>query len=246
MAQAKKEWFSEWFNSPYYHILYKHRDFEEAENFIDNLQKTLKFVEGQTALDLGCGRGRHAFYMHKKGLDVTGIDLSEENIAFASKSEDETLHFFVHDMRNVFAENHFDYIFNLFTSFGYFDEENDNIQAIKAASTALRKKGRMVLDFFNTEKVIRNLQQKNEAIIDGIQFKISRMVDEGWIIKDIRIKDGSSELHFQERVKGVKREEFENYFKFAGLKILNLYGNYQLQPFESESDRMIFILEKEN
>jgi len=246
MALAKKEWFSEWFNSPYYHILYKHRDYEEAEQFIDKLEESLTFEKGQTALDLGCGRGRHALYLHKKGLDVTGIDLSEENIAFASRYEAETLHFFVHDMRDVFAKNRFDYIFNLFTSFGYFDKDEDNLQAIKAASTALKPGGRMVLDFFNTEKVIRNLQQQSEAFIDGIHFRISRKIEEGWIIKDIKIEDGSTELHFQERVKGIMREEFENYFKFAGLKILNLYGDYHLQSFEPESDRMIFILEKEN
>ena len=81
----KKEWFGEWFNSPYYHILYKDRDSSEASTFIDNICVYLGFSETDEILDLACGKGRHAIYLNKKGFEATGIGLSEENIKYASQ-----------------------------------------------------------------------------------------------------------------------------------------------------------------
>src|SRR6476620_1008681 len=107
-----KKWFQNWFNSPYYHILYKQRDDEEAELFIDNLCSFLKPAREARMLDIACGRGRHAIYLNKKGYDVTGIDLSISSIKFAQQHENPKLHFAVHDMRHLFYINYFDFAFN--------------------------------------------------------------------------------------------------------------------------------------
>ena len=64
---------------------------------------------------MACGKGRHAIYLNQKGYDVTGIDLSPQSIAIAKESENEKLHFAVHDMREVFQANTFDFVLNLFT-----------------------------------------------------------------------------------------------------------------------------------
>ena len=109
------EWFEDWFDSPYYHLLYKNRDYSEAESFIDNLISFLKPEEGSRFLDLGCGKGRHSIYLNKKGFDVTGIDLSENSIAAAKEFENEQQNFYVHDMRKLFRTNYFDCVVNLFT-----------------------------------------------------------------------------------------------------------------------------------
>src|SRR5690606_24981632 len=115
--EISREWFGEWFNSPYYHILYKHRDMNEARRLIDKLDERFQFRPGQKFLDLACGKGRHAIYMNRKGLDVIGVDLSPQNIAEAKVHENDRLHFFVHDMREIFSHATFDYVVNLFTSF---------------------------------------------------------------------------------------------------------------------------------
>src|SRR5690606_22238937 len=145
-TQVKREWFGEWFNSPYYHILYKHRDFEEARIFIDNLNDLFGFSADQKALDLACGKGRHAIYLNKKGLNVVGVDLSPENIREAKKFENEKLQFFVYDMREVFDIQAFDYVLNLFTSFGYFNTEAENEKAINATALSLKKGGFFIID----------------------------------------------------------------------------------------------------
>ena len=74
-------WFANWFDSSYYHILYKNRDEKEAELFIDNLVQHLQIPQGSTLIDIACGKGRHATYFNSLGLDVIGIDLSPNSIA---------------------------------------------------------------------------------------------------------------------------------------------------------------------
>lgn len=240
-----REWFGEWFNSPYYHILYKHRDFEEARIFIDNLNDLFGFSADQKALDLACGKGRHAIYLNKKGLNVVGVDLSPENIREAKKFENEKLQFFVHDMREVFDIQAFDYVLNLFTSFGYFNTEAENEKAINATALSLKKGGFFIIDFLNPTLVINNMVPCEEKTIDGIHFKISRKFKNGYILKDIEFEDGENAYRFQERVQAIRKNDFLRYFKGAGLALEGIYGDYKLNPFdEGTSNRMIFILRK--
>ena len=83
--QQKSTWYSQWFDSEYYHILYENHDFLEAEGFIDKLTKKLSLRLHSSVADIACGRGRHALYLSKKGFNVTGLDLSPSSIEFAKK-----------------------------------------------------------------------------------------------------------------------------------------------------------------
>ncbi|MTI20352.1 class I SAM-dependent methyltransferase, partial [Fulvivirga sp. RKSG066] len=168
------EWFDEWFDSPYYHILYKHRDYEEAKGFLDTLIRFFKIKPNHKVLDLACGKGRHSIYLNEKGFDVVGVDLSEQNIAHAKKFENDSLHFDVHDMREVYAEERFDFVLNMFTSFGYFDSEKENEQAICAAAKSLKPGGSLLIDFLNPYRVINNLVPEEKKTIEGIEFDITR------------------------------------------------------------------------
>ena len=127
--QPASNWFESWFDTKYYHILYKERNDEEAQLLMDNLTHYLNLPEDAKILDLACGKGRHAIYLNSLGFDVTGIDLSENSIKEASQFANEKLHFKVHDMRETCNEK-YDAIFNLFTSFGYFEDDTDNYKTI--------------------------------------------------------------------------------------------------------------------
>jgi len=80
-----QNWFASWFDTPYYHILYKERNYREAQIFMDNLTHYLNLPEKAKVLDLACGKGRHAIYLNQLGFEVIGADLSENSIAEASK-----------------------------------------------------------------------------------------------------------------------------------------------------------------
>ena len=113
-----KDWFASWFDTSYYHILYKHRDYSEGQSFLKNLITFLKLEKNKVILDLACGKGRHSIYLNSLGFHVIGADLSKNSIEFAKQFETETLKFVEHDMRNP-LKNKFDVILNLFTSFGF-------------------------------------------------------------------------------------------------------------------------------
>ncbi len=247
MTEGKHtEWFECWFDSSYYHILYKNRDFTEAELFIDKLFQFLKLEKKCRVLDLGCGKGRHSIYLNKKGVDVTGIDLSPKSIDCAKTEENDTLHFYVHDMRKLFRSNYYDVVLNLFTSFGYFENQRDDNATIKAVSQALKPGGIFVLDFMNSKKIIKDLVAQENKTIEGIEFKISKKVENNFIVKQINFTDKGKDHSFQERVKALTLNDFEKYFKANKLKIVHLSGNYQLDPFdELNSDRLIIVARKE-
>ncbi|MEL6535956.1 MAG: class I SAM-dependent methyltransferase [Bacteroidota bacterium] len=239
------EWFGEWFNSPFYHILYKHRDFEEAQAFIDVLSRYFEFGSQDHILDLACGKGRHSIYLNQKGLRVVGIDLSEQNIAHASQFANDHLHFEVHDMRLAFRPAAFSHVLNLFTSFGYFNTDDEHQLAIQKVAENLRPGGYFLLDFLNPYVVVNQLQSSEEKVLEGITFRIQKRFQDGYIFKDIHFESDGEPHHYFERVKAIRRWDFERYFEQAGLRLEGTFGDYHLNSYEAEtSDRMIFITQK--
>ncbi|WP_199141866.1 class I SAM-dependent methyltransferase [Pedobacter sp. ASV12] len=241
----QRKWFQHWFNSPYYHILYSQRNDEEAEFLIDNLSAHLRPEANSRILDIACGRGRHAIYLNKKGYDVTGIDLSEQSIKYAQQFEQKNLHFYVHDMRKLSYINYFDIALNLFTSFGYFDTEKDHVNALKAFRKGLKVNGTLVIDYFNTQKIIKNLTHQETKTVDGIEFHLKKFVSEGKIIKHINFEHRLKTYAFEERVQAFFLADFERMFQKSGLVITETFGSYGLAPYdEMKSDRLILICKK--
>ncbi len=244
-GSMQRKWFQYWFNSPFYHILYSQRNDAEAEFLIDNLSAYLKPAANSRILDIACGRGRHSIYLNKKGYDVTGIDLSEQSIKYAQQFEQKNLHFFVHDMRKLSFINYFDIAMNLFTSFGYFETEKEHVNAIKAFRKSLKDDGTLVIDYFNTQKILKNLTQQEIKTVEGIEFHLHKFIADGKIIKHINFEHRDKPYAFEERVQAFTMEDFERMFEKSGLKIAATFGSYGLEPFdETKSDRLILICKK--
>ena len=238
------DWFKDWFDSKYYHILYKNRDEQEAVFFLNKIINHIKLKKGKV-LDVACGKGRHAKYLNKIGFNVVGIDLSKNSIDLAKKNENEKLKFYVHDMRNIFKENEFNLVTNLFTSFGYFEDHNDEQKAINSMAKNLKKEGMLLIDFMNVKKVINLLIPSEKKIIDDINFDIKRSFNENYIIKDIEIIDKEINLKFQEKVRTLTLIDFSKMLEKANLKIIDLFGDYKLSDFNAlHSDRLIILAMK--
>ena len=236
-----QNWYSSWFDTPYYHILYKDRNYREAQVFMDNLTHYLNLPEKAKVLDLACGKGRHSIYLNQLGYDVLGADLSENSIAEASKNSNETLHFKVHDMREPFEEK-FDAIFNLFTSFGYFERDDDNLTTLQAIKESLSEYGFAVIDFMNVPNVIENLVPEEVKTVDEIDFHIKRYVEDGHIFKEIDFEDQGRKYHFTEKVKALTLKDFQDLMDEAGIFLLDIFGDYKLKKFhKTESERLIMI-----
>jgi len=156
MQKEDFNWFTSWFDSPYYHVLYKDRDYEEAGTFIKKLTSFLDLKNNATVLDLACGKGRHSKHLATLGYNVTGVDLSPNSIKAAKAFETKNLKFEIHDMCIAYSGK-FDAIFNLFTSFGYFEAEIDNLRTIKAIKDSLKPNGFGIIDFLNVEFLKQHL-----------------------------------------------------------------------------------------
>ncbi|MGH2667059.1 class I SAM-dependent methyltransferase [Flavobacterium sp.] len=238
---ACENWFASWFDTPYYHILYKDRNDAEAHAFMDNLTHYLNLPEEAKILDLACGKGRHSIYLNQLGYDVTGADLSENSIAEASKSSNEKLHFKVHDMRIPFEEK-YDAVFNLFTSFGYFECDRDNLKTLTAIKDSLTEYGFAVIDFLNADFVIKNLVPEEIKTVDGIDFHIKRYVKDHHIYKEIDFEDNGQKFCFTEKVQAITLPDFETMMEEAGIYLLDVFGDYKLRKFyKNESERLIMI-----
>lgn len=238
----KKEWFSEWFNQKEYHLLYKHRDDHEASTVIERLLSTIQLKKAAKVMDLACGRGRHANYLHKKGFNTWGFDLSPSNIEFANLNSPADIKFRVHDMRQPFPETGFDAIFNFFTSFGYFESDIEHQIAIDNIYNALNRGGYLVLDYLNVIPIINKLIGEETVKRDGIEFRINRYLNDKRIIKAIGFEREGRPVNYVESIAAYTKVDFKKLLSHAGLQLIKTYGDYDLNPYDEHlSSRLILV-----
>lgn len=240
-------WFKNWFNSPYYHHLYFNRDEKEAADFINKLIDHLHPKPGAMMLDVACGKGRHSLQLANKGFDVTGIDLSEDSIKEALQHEGENLHFYQHDMRLPCWINYFEYAFNFFTSFGYFNSQRENDNAIRTIAQSLKPNGIFVMDYLNVHYAEDHMVHQSEKEIDGINFIITKWYDEHHFFKKIMVEDEQLQepIVFTEKVSKFSLGDFTDMFSYQGMQIKEVFGDYNFSNYHlKKSPRLIMIAEK--
>lgn len=243
----EKQGYRQWFNSPYYHLLYGHHNQREATVFIDKLIQYLQPAPSATMLDVACGKGRHARELAALGYEVTGIDLSEHSILKAKKWENEHLSFYQHDMRLPFWIHYFDDVFNFFTSFGYFDTDRENSNALRSMCHALKTGGILVMDYMNGQYVKEHLVADEVKIIRGVEFVIHREYQEGYFFKNMRISDivQLRDLEFTERVRDFNRKDFEAMLRYQNMRLLEIFGDYHFNTWDPAlSPRLIMVAKR--
>ncbi|HLT24465.1 MAG TPA: class I SAM-dependent methyltransferase [Ignavibacteria bacterium] len=244
-------WYKEWFSSKFYLKLYRHRNDEDARNLVNLIQRTLPLKKDDRVLDIACGAGRHSLELARRGYKVTGFDLSSylinEARKLCSKAPEKDLHvdFLINDMRNFNFNEKFDLAVNLFTSFGYFEEDKENFSVIKNASDSIKKGAWFVLDFINKEHIIENIVPYSRNKIGDEVLHQRRKIDGDFVVKDIRIISGSKELKYKEVLKLYSLSELKKAFNSFNLKIIKKYGDYFGNPYNlKESKRIILFAQK--
>ena len=238
------EWFKTWFDSEYYHLLYKDRDQTEAVNFVKKIYQYLSPSPNQTMLDLACGKGRHSIHLNKMGALVEGCDYSENSIRHAKQFENDRLQFFFHDMRNKLPKS-YDYIFNLFTSFGYFETLDEHQTTLRHIYNGLNEKGLFIFDFMNTEYVLNHLVAEETIQKESVYFHIKRELIDGIITKNISFEANGNLHEYHEEVRALHPDILIDMMKSCGFSVQEKFGNYQLAPFDLHtSNRFILVLSK--
>ena len=238
------EWFGTWFDSEYYHLLYKDRSFAEAEAFVEKVVNEINPSADALIHDLACGKGRHSIHLHKMGLHVEGSDYSSNSIDYAKQFENDRLRFFVHDMRNSMPKK-YNYVFNLFTSFGYFDTDAEHLDTLQHIYNGLHDEGIFVFDFMNVAYVLQHLVPKEIISKEHISFHIKREVVNHKITKHISFEEKGKSYYFKEEVAALGYDKIMKMMKSCGFSVLHSWGSYDLKPFDlQKSKRLILVLRK--
>ena len=173
------------------------------------------------------------------GLRVTGLDLSARKpgagVAACGPEKSSFLRFVRQDMRRPFGDKAFDYVFSLFTSFGYFENPADHLKVVRNMAASLRAGGGLVLDYLNVRHAEQRLTREEVIERDGVVYRLTRWSDVGAIYKRIVIDDPRlpTPLEYVERVAKLTLEDFRFLFALNGLRVEEIYGDYQLSPFDA-------------
>ncbi|MBK8553085.1 MAG: class I SAM-dependent methyltransferase [Ignavibacteria bacterium] len=246
-----KSWFEKWFSNKFYLELYQHRDEEDARWMVNLLQRSISVNTKSKVLDIACGSGRHSLELARRGFDVTGFDLSKFLISEAkkahknSKEKDLKVRFLIKDMRDFNFKNSFDIAVNIFTSFGYFEDDKENFKVIENVSDSLKTGGYFIFDFLNKGYIEKNIIPYSKTRHGKIIVEQKRKIENGFVRKHITIKKGKEILNFDEVLKLYSVSEFKKAFESYDLKFQNIYGDYFGNKFNiNKSQRLIIIAKK--
>lgn len=243
MPQTKKEWFDDWFESPWYLKLYSHRTDEEATKAIELFRSKTQLPPSSRVLDLCCGTGRHARSLAECGYRVTGIDYSQYFIAKATRENTlDTLEFIHCDMRDTYPDPPYDAVVNFFTSFGYFEDDAENLLVLKQVHAALRTDGWLLLDYLNEAKVRAHLVPRSVKSLDGAVITEERRIEGVYVIKNITIEYEGNTQHFEERVKLYTLHDFTALCAASSLEIQEYFGSYTAEKYDPTSSPRLIIL----
>lgn len=242
-----EDWFFDFFDENYLEIYLKKQKEDLTLKQVEFIIKELSLKKDFKVLDLGCGIGRHIIELGKRGIIGVGIDFNENFIEIANrlKGDLSNVEFIKMDMRKIEYNEEFDGVISMWTSFGYFSDE-ENLDLLKRVNKALKKGKRFLLDIENIFYMLKNLpkerweKEDDYYILERNELNIlnSRLKTERVIIRKDAIK---SYIRIY-RIFTLK--EIEEYMKFANLKIIKIFGGYEFEEYSNQSKRLIVISEK--
>ncbi len=240
------DWFKEWFASKEYLDVYSHRDEYDASKIVDLILKKTMVNHDALILDAACGSGRHTLLLTEKGFNVTSFDLSRQLLGIAKKefSDGGLEHkLILADLRNIFFKVQFDIILNLFTSFGYFNEDTENFIFFDNSRSFLKKDGLIIFDYFNSYFIKENFEPVSEKSINGKKIIERRFIEGDTIIKLVDIITNKTTKNFTERVKLYSDKYLLEKFSALGFETKYMFGDYSGNSFNAaQSKRLILFL----
>ncbi len=240
-----KEWFKDWFNTEEYLNVYKHRNEQDAKELVELILENVNLPTNGKVLDLACGPGRHSILFAQKGFKVSAVDLSKNLLDFANAAActaNVNINFIEADIRNLCIKPKFDLVVNLFTSFGYFEDDKENFKLFNRTFYFLDDKGYFVLDFFNKEYVKKNLIPRSEEELNNSRIIQQRKIEGERVIKKITILKDGKEQHFMESVRMYGKDELIREIEKRGFKIEKIFGGVRGRTFDLETSPRIVII----
>ncbi|ASQ90571.1 methyltransferase type 11 [Prosthecochloris sp. GSB1] len=253
MTERKKnEWYAEWFNHPLYLKVYSHRNEKEARNCVDTVLDRTHLANVSPSevqvLDIACGAGRHALEFARRGYGTTANDLSPFLLGLARKQaekENLVLECTLRDMRRINGKKNYDLVVQLFSSFGYFENPEDDRLVLRNVHKALARGGWYVLDLINPRHLEKNLRPSSQKTVGELEIAEKRRIENGRVCKRITITSAEDELTFEESVRLFDRKTIREMLESSGFSVMAVLGDYAGNAYdESNSPRMLVFARK--
>jgi SAM-dependent methyltransferase len=240
------DWWKNFWDESYLHELVSRQGRTKRE--INFVEKAMRPKKRGKLLDLGCGIGRHSIELAKRGYNVLGLDYSSVYLNYARKKSVKTknVKFVRLDMRKINFRKKFDSVINMYTSFGYFSDE-ENVDVIKKVSVALKRGGKFLIDVVNRDAILKNFRKNlrkrtpygvmvHESDFD---YSTSRMNSRWKFYRGNKVvKRGTTSLRMY------SFHELKNILEESGLKVVGSYGGFGNSSIDSDSPRMVLICKK--
>jgi SAM-dependent methyltransferase len=245
MAEAAPDWWQTGFG-PGYLALYDGFLAERTPVEVDQIESLLQLRPPRRILDLPCGQGRHAIELARRGYEVTGVDLSPYMLGVARERADASgvrARWLVGDMREALPGETFDVVLNLFTSFGYFDEEADDRRVVRAAASMLAPGGRFLLEVINGQWIISNFQERQWFTVGQMAVMERRSLDMSTrrMVVERTVSSSNGDETSVHAVRLYSGPAVEATLRAAGFSRVDLYGDWDGARLSPESLRVLAV-----
>jgi SAM-dependent methyltransferase len=245
MEEVAPDWWRRGFG-PKYLALYDGFLAERTPVEVDQIERLLQLRPPRRILDLPCGQGRHAIELARRGYEVTGVDLSPYMLTVARERADASgvrVRWLAGDMREALPGETFDLVLNLFTSFGYFDEEADDRRVVRAAASMLQPGGRFLLEVINGQRVMGNFQQREWFTVGQTAVMERRSLDVSTrrMVVERTVSSPNGDETSVHAVRLYSGPAVKTMLDAAGFSRVDLYGDWDAAPLTPESLRVLAV-----
>jgi SAM-dependent methyltransferase len=223
---------------------------EAAPQEVRQIIALLGIKPGAAVLDLCCGIGRHSLELARGGYSVTGVDRTAAYLQTARQAaavQGLAVEWVEADARRFVRPNAFDHAINMYTSFGYFEDPDEDLRMAGNILRSLKPGGSLMMDLMGKERLARIFSPRSwEQLPDGSLFLQERAIVDDWTWIENRwilIKDGKR----HEFVLGHRLYDgagLRALFLEAGFASVALYGTMDGAPYDNDACRLIAVAHK--
>ena len=250
--KQKKEWFeNERFWQNYAPIMFDPQRWAEAPDVADYVCKIAGLSKGAKILDAGCGPGRISVELAARGLEVTGVDLIQSELDAAAESasaEGVDLELIKADLRTFKSDMKFDAAINLYTSFGYCDTIEEDVQILQSIYASLKDNGFFILENISREIAVQYFTEGEWFERAGKTVLTQFSVEGAWEglrSKWILIDDKTGERMEHEFVQRLySAVELRRLLVGIGFKSAEIYGDFDFSPYNEKAKTMVIVARK--
>jgi SAM-dependent methyltransferase len=250
-ALATSAWYVTYFGEQYFDIYGPMLSEERTTREVEGIIRLLDVPQGSRILDLACGHGRHAIPLAQRGYQITGLDLSEvflDRARAEAQARGVTIRWVHSDMREIPFADEFDAIINIFTAFGYFENDAEDQQVLHQVHKALRPGGHFVLDLMHRDALVRGFQpfdviRRDNGLVVTEERHFDQLAGQTTVRVTLFYSDGRR-TELGHVVRSYTLTELAEMLRRSALEVQATYGGLDGSPLTLDSRRLVVVAQK--